>query len=170
MKKRIVFVGPASAAAAAGFKASAGLFGMTYDAVAADVPPAEGPWVAVGDAMPGAVAVWPAAGPWQEPTDKLVAVLLGGKADAPVLPPPPPAKVPRLVAKLSRETAGRRGKEVTIVEIAAMLPTALKDLAADLKSKCGAGGGVVEGRIEIQGDHREKLRAALTAKNFTVKG
>jgi translation initiation factor 1 len=46
----------------------------------------------------------------------------------------------------------------------------LKTLARQLKSSCGTGGTVVEGRIELQGDHREQLRNLLRERGWTVKG
>jgi translation initiation factor 1 len=46
---------------------------------------------------------------------------------------------------------------------------ALKELAGALKKKCGCGGTVKDGVIEIQGEHRELLQQELTAKGYRVK-
>ena len=42
-------------------------------------------------------------------------------------------------------------------------------LAADLKKRCGCGGSVKDGKIEIQGDKRELLKSLLEDKGFKVK-
>ena len=76
----------------------------------------------------------------------------------------------RLVARLRIEKAGRRGKTVTVVESLPRNKVFLKELAGELKRACATGGKVVEDRVEIQGDHREKLRELLTAKGWVVKG
>ena len=46
----------------------------------------------------------------------------------------------------------------------------LAGLASELKRACGSGGTVAEGRIEIQGDQRERLRELLGKRGWTVKG
>lgn len=45
----------------------------------------------------------------------------------------------------------------------------IKDLAATLKNKCGTGGTVKDGRIEIQGDQRERIIAELERLGYSVK-
>jgi translation initiation factor 1 len=77
-------------------------------------------------------------------------------------------------ANLRIEKKGRGGKTVTVV---AKLPknlTYLKNLTALLKKKCGAGGTFLvtssEGLIEIQGDKKEAIKAALEKEGITVKG
>jgi translation initiation factor 1 len=42
-------------------------------------------------------------------------------------------------------------------------------LARELKQRCGSGGTVKEGRVEIQGDHRDTLVAELTRRGYRVK-
>ena len=76
----------------------------------------------------------------------------------------------RIIARLRIEKAGRRGKTVTVVESLPRNSAFLKGLASKLKRACATGGKVIEDRIEIQGDHRERLRELLKAKGWTVKG
>ena len=76
----------------------------------------------------------------------------------------------RIVAKLRVEKSGRGGKIVTVVYDLPQNQAFLKDLASELKRACGAGGAVVENGVEIQGDLRERIRAALEKKGWTVKG
>jgi len=76
----------------------------------------------------------------------------------------------RIIARLRIEKAGRRGKTVTVVESLPRNRAFLKDLAGELKRACATGGKIIEDRIEIQGDHRERLRELLKAKGWTVKG
>jgi len=73
------------------------------------------------------------------------------------------------VVRISRETKGRRGKAVTVVTGAPVAGTDLADLARQLKNLCGAGGTVRDGAIEIQGDHRDRIVAALAGRGWTVK-
>jgi translation initiation factor 1 len=57
--------------------------------------------------------------------------------------------------KVRREVAGRRGKAVTTVSGVPVDDAGLKKLAGELKKRCGVGGFVKNGVIEIQGDHRD---------------
>ena len=76
----------------------------------------------------------------------------------------------RIVAKLRVEKSGRGGKTVTVVYDLPQNQAFLKELASELKRACGAGGAVVEDGVEIQGDLRDRIRAALEKKGWTVKG
>lgn len=76
----------------------------------------------------------------------------------------------RIVARLRIERAGRRGKTVTVVEGLPRNSGFLKALAGELKRACATGGKAVDDRIEIQGDHRQRLRGILEAKGWRVKG
>lgn len=76
----------------------------------------------------------------------------------------------RVVAKLRVEKKGRGGKTVTVVDGLPNNADFLKALAGDLKRACGTGGTPAEGAVELQGDHRERLRPLLAAKGWTVKG
>ena len=108
----------------------------------------------------------------------LVARLLGGgqrqesqptEAAAPERPAAKePAKKP-VTVKVGRETAGRRGKGVTTVFDLPLDESGLRELAATLKQRCGTGGTVKDGRIEIQGDQRERIVAELEKLGYRVK-
>jgi len=71
--------------------------------------------------------------------------------------------------RVTRETKGRKGKCVTLVTGLQLSDDRLSDLARDLKRKCGSGGTIKEGTIEIQGDHRDILVAELGALGIAAK-
>jgi len=71
--------------------------------------------------------------------------------------------------RISLETKGRKGKGVTIITGISLNPEDLKDFAKKLKQKCGSGGTLKEGAIEIQGDHRDVLVEELTRQGYRVK-
>ncbi len=73
------------------------------------------------------------------------------------------------VIRVSRETKGRNGKGVTVVVGFDMNAEELKKFGKKLKQVCGTGGTAKEGRIEIQGDQREKIVEFLTLEGFTAK-
>lgn len=74
------------------------------------------------------------------------------------------------VVRVGRETQGRRGGSgVTVVTGLALDGDALADLARRLKAACGAGGTAKDGRIEVQGDHRDAVVAFLQKQGWTVK-
>ena len=73
------------------------------------------------------------------------------------------------IARVRRETKGRGGKTVTTVSGIELASDALRDLATELKRRCGTGGSVKDGVIEIQGDHRDVLVAELEKRGYTVK-
>ncbi|QCR36190.1 stress response translation initiation inhibitor YciH [Nissabacter sp. SGAir0207] len=73
------------------------------------------------------------------------------------------------VVRIQRQTSGRKGKGVCVITGIDLDDAALEKLAAELKKKCGCGGSVKEGVIEIQGDKRELLQQLLEAKGMKVK-
>lgn len=79
----------------------------------------------------------------------------------------PAAKPPTI--KVGRETAGRRGKGVTTIFDTPLDDVRLKELATTLKQRCGTGGTVKDGRIEIQGDQRDRIIAELEKLGYKVK-
>lgn len=73
------------------------------------------------------------------------------------------------VIRIRRETKGRGGKTVTVVTGLPPDGNRLKTIAGDLKRRCGTGGTIKDGALEIQGDHRELLAGELRARGYTVK-
>lgn len=73
------------------------------------------------------------------------------------------------VVRVLRSTQGRRGKAVTVVTGVPLAGADLKAFAKQLKARCGAGGAVKNGAIEIQGEHRDTLIPLLEAEGWTVK-
>jgi translation initiation factor 1 len=68
--------------------------------------------------------------------------------------------------KVRREVAGRRGKAVTTISGVPVNDAGLKALAGKLKKRCGVGGTVKDGVIEIQGDHRDVVVQVLEAEGY----
>ncbi len=73
------------------------------------------------------------------------------------------------VVRICRETKGRKGKGVTVISGVPLDHPGLLELAQDLKKRCGSGGTVKDGRIEIQGDHRSLLLEVLQKNGWRVK-
>lgn len=80
----------------------------------------------------------------------------------------PAAPVPGAdsVAKVTREKQGRGGKLVTVVRGLPVDEPALIALGKRLRSACGAGGTAKDGRLEVQGDHAERVVAWLQGEGF----
>ncbi len=68
--------------------------------------------------------------------------------------------------QIERSTRGRKGKGVCIISGNPLEDARLKALAKSLKQKCGTGGTVKNGVIEIQGNHRDTLVAALNELGY----
>ena len=73
------------------------------------------------------------------------------------------------IARVRRETKGRGGKTVTTVTGVLLNADDLKALAKRLKNRCGCGGAVKDGVIEIQGDKAEQVCELLSAEGYKVK-
>jgi len=108
-------------------------------------PPAASPFAALA----GLVSTSPAATPAAE--------------QAPVKQP----RASRGRVDVLRNTAHRGGKTVTVLKgFVDVDPAELQALARQLQKRCGAGGTVKDGTIEIQGDHRETVMRMLTEAGF----
>lgn len=74
-----------------------------------------------------------------------------------------------MAIKIKLDTSGRRGKTVTMVTNIQHNPQVIEDLEKELKQQCGAGGTSYAKTIEIQGDHRQKIRKFLQKEGYDVK-
>ena len=63
----------------------------------------------------------------------------------------------------------RYGKTMTVIEGFESGEIDLDDLARKLKTRCAAGGTVKDGKIELQGDHKKKVKQALEEMGFNVE-
>lgn len=63
----------------------------------------------------------------------------------------------------------RYGKVVTVVDGIDSTDIDLDDLARKLKTRCAAGGTAKDGRIELQGEHRRKVKEVLEEMGFSVE-
>jgi|WetSurMetagenome_2_1015567.scaffolds.fasta_scaffold84142_1 translation initiation factor 1 len=73
------------------------------------------------------------------------------------------------IVRVRLETKGRKGKSVTTISGVMENEEGLKLLLSELKRRCGAGGAVKDGVIEIQGDHCDAVIQYLREKKLTVK-
>ena len=109
----------------------------------------------------------------QNPFAGLTGAGLPRASSAPSTVPAVPAAAPAAPTRnrgrvdITRQTAGRGGKTVTVVSgfIGIGLPEK-EALAHRMQKACGCGGTVKEGRIEIQGDKRETVARILTEAGF----
>ncbi len=73
------------------------------------------------------------------------------------------------IARVRRESKGRGGKTVTTISGVPLALDALQELSSALKKRCGCGGSLKDGVIEIQGEHVELLIAELIKRGFKAK-
>ena len=73
------------------------------------------------------------------------------------------------IVRLRRETKGRKGTGVTLIDGLPLSGAELKSLAKYLKQRCSSGGAIKSGIVEIQGDHRNLIKSLLEQKGYTVK-
>ncbi len=188
--KEVLFIGPAhlGAAAAEQFNAIAGRMRLPWKARAAITATAEeqaaASRVVVLHAGESTQAIAANAEKWriddvariEREISGLVARLLGGgqreePAETVIAVEAKTADKPKKkpVVRVGRETKGRRGKGVTTVTDVPLGEAQLLELAATLKNRCGTGGTVKDGVIEIQGDQRDRLAAELEKLGYQVK-
>lgn len=110
------------------------------------------------DAPEGAGEAAPFHNPFGALKGLSAALPQGPKPEAPreKAGPPPPAR-----AVVRMERAGRRGKEVTVIEQLGLSERQLEGWLKELKQQLGCGGAVEEQALVVQGDHRDRVRAWL---------
>jgi len=86
-----------------------------------------------------------------------------------VCPKGAPGAAKPSIVRVARETQGRAGKGVTIITGLPLTPADIEVLATKLKKRCGSGGTVRDGSIEIQGDHRDSIVAELIKMGWHAK-
>ena len=72
------------------------------------------------------------------------------------------------IIRIRREKKGRKGKTVTSITGFDTTNDDLKQIAKNLKGKCGTGGSIKDGIIIIQGDHRQTIQSELQRQGFKV--
>jgi translation initiation factor 1 len=86
-----------------------------------------------------------------------------------VCPKGAPGAVRPSAVRVGREIKGRAGKGVTTVTGLPLSLSDIESLATRLKKRCGSGGTVRDGVIEIQGDHRDAIVAELIKLGWAAK-
>jgi translation initiation factor 1 len=71
--------------------------------------------------------------------------------------------------RIRRESKGRGGKTVSIVDGLPLAEKEMKALLKKLKAQLGTGGVLKNGVLEIQGEHREKLIQILEKEGYPAK-
>lgn len=88
-----------------------------------------------------------------------------------VCPPPEPQRTPpqKQTLRLAVEKR-KKGKVVTVIRDLAPEPETQAELLTTLKTRCGAGGTLREGVLEIQGDHLSRIRETLNQLGYRTRG
>jgi translation initiation factor 1 len=71
--------------------------------------------------------------------------------------------------RIRRESKGRGGKTVSIVDGLPLAEKEMKVLLKKLKAQLGTGGALKNGVLEIQGEHRDKLLQLLEKEGYQAK-
>lgn len=84
------------------------------------------------------------------------------------VPTDPIADMERSTQRLTVRTETRRyGKRMVLIE-GFDGTVDVETLASELKSRLGTGGTVKDGRIELQGDHADRVRELLLEEGYQV--
>jgi translation initiation factor 1 len=78
-----------------------------------------------------------------------------------------PAEKQSLKIRLDRR---KHGKLITVISNFHCSNQQIRETLAALKNKCGAGGSIEEGNIELHGDHTPRLPELLIERGYRVQG
>jgi translation initiation factor 1 len=92
----------------------------------------------------------------------------GGTVPAKADPAPAAAEPSRRAVRIRLERRAS-GRVATVITGLPGSQDSLSELARSLKAACGAGGTVKEGVLELQGDHRNAVEAALRQRGLPSK-
>jgi translation initiation factor 1 len=73
------------------------------------------------------------------------------------------------VVEVRRETKGRKGSGVIVIRGLPLGKADLNSFATHLKQKCGTGGTVKDGAVEIQGENCELIMEEIQKQGWKVK-
>ena len=127
-------------------------------------------WLTVLNSIKLEISVEVVMSDWQDQLSKLVYSTDSGKVeDKDEGPQVLGQKFKDGVVRISRQTKGRKGKGVIIIEGIELDSAEFKKTAQTIKKKCGTGGAVKGDTIEIQGDDREKVKQVLESLGYKCK-
>lgn len=106
---------------------------------------------------------------WDVPCERCG--LLLSACQCPPPPPPPGPKAPgvapadqKVIVRIEKR---QKGKKVTT--LAGLASKDQEELLSRLKSLCGAGGTIKDGKVEVQGEHKEKVVEELLKRGYQAK-
>jgi len=106
--------------------------------------------------------------PWDRPRTCDRCGRAEADCDCPPITVEPARPVPASQSPRLRTEKRPKGKVVTVVR--GLDPAGdLEGLAATLKARCGTGGTVKDGQVELQGDHLAAAESALIALGYKAK-
>ncbi len=86
-------------------------------------------------------------------------------------PPPEPVRIaPNKQTTRIVVEKRKHGRTMTVVRDLSAEDNDLPELLKRLKNLCGAGGTIVDGIIEVQGSHLDRIRDELQKIGYRVKG
>jgi translation initiation factor 1 len=73
------------------------------------------------------------------------------------------------IVRVGLEKKNRGGKTVSVISGLSCPAEEIRQITSEMKRRCGTGGTLKDGVIEIQGDHRDLLIEILKSKGIKAK-
>jgi translation initiation factor 1 len=106
---------------------------------------------------------------WDVPCERCAKPL--SECQCPPPPPPPAPGAPKAAPSeqkvLVRIEKRQKGKKVTV--LSGLAAKDQEELLPQLKSLCGAGGTIKDGKVEVQGEHKEKIVTELVKRGYAAR-